>query len=71
MFTIGDLAKVPPEYLMSWFGKNGIMLWRFANGEDTSRIMQNEYEAPIKSVGHGITCSCDLDNNEDVWKIML
>lgn len=71
VFTIGDLAKVPPEYLMSWFGKNGIMLWRFANGEDTSRIMQNEYEAPIKSVGHGITCSCDLHSNEDVWKVML
>lgn len=71
ILTIGDLAKVPPECLLSWFGKNGVMLWRFANGEDTSRIMQNEYKAPIKSVGHGITCSCDLHHNEDVWKVML
>ena len=71
VYTIGDLAKVPPEYLLNWFGKNGIMLWRFANGEDTSRIMQNEYEAPIKSVGHGITCSCDLHSNEEVWRVIL
>ena len=66
ILTIGDLAKTPPELLHGWFGKNGIVLWRFANGEDNSRVMQNDYEAPIKSVGHGITCSCDLRDNESV-----
>ena len=71
VLTIGDLARTDPEILHGWFGKNGIMLWRFANGEDTSRIMPNGYEAPIKSVGHGITCSCDLHSNDDVWKVML
>ena len=25
--TIGELAQTKPEYLISWFGKNGIMLW--------------------------------------------
>lgn len=69
--TIGELAQTKPEYLISWFGKNGIMLWRFANGEDTSRIMKDDYEAPIKSVGHGITCSCDLHKTEETWKVML
>ena len=71
VLTIGDLAKVPVDYLNSWFGKNGIMLARFAMGEDTSRVMPNDYEAPIKSVGHGITCDCDLHSNEEVWKVML
>ena len=71
ILTIGDLAKTPPELLHGWFGKNGIVLWRFANGEDNSRVMQNDYEAPIKSVGHGITCSCDLRDNESVWRVML
>ena len=71
ILTIGDLAKMPPELLHGWFGKNGIVLWRFANGEDNSRVMQNDYEAPIKSVGHGITCSCDLRDNESVWRVML
>ena len=71
VLTIGDLARIDPELLQGWFGKNGIMLWRFANGEDTSRIMPNGYETPIKSVGHGITCSCDLHTNDEVWKVML
>lgn len=71
VYTIGDLAKIDPRFLLTWFGKNGLMLSRFANGEDTSRIMQNEYSAPIKSVGHGITCSCDLHSDESVWKVIL
>ena len=71
ILTIGDLAMTPPELLHSWFGKNGIVLWRFANGEDNSRVMQANYEAPIKSVGHGITCSCDLRDHESVWRVML
>lgn len=71
ILTIGDLAMTPPELLHSWFGKNGIVLWRFANGEDNSRVMRVNYEAPIKSVGHGITCSCDLRDHESVWRVML
>lgn len=71
VYTIGDLAKTDPAYLTSWFGKNGMGLWIFANGEDGSRVMPDGYEAPIKSVGHGITCSCDLHKNEEVWKVML
>ena len=71
ILTIGDLARVPLEYLVSWFGKNGIMLSRFARGEDSSRIMPNGYEAPVKSVGHGITCDCDLHTSDEVWKVIL
>lgn len=71
VYTIGDLAKTDPSILTSWFGKNGMGLWIFANGEDGSRVMPDGYEAPIKSVGHGITCSCDLYKNEEVWKVML
>ena len=71
VLTIGDLARTDPELLRSWFGKNGLVLWCFANGQDTSRIMPDGYEAPIKSIGHGITCSCDLHSDEDVWKVML
>lgn len=71
VLTIGDLAKTDPELLQGWFGKNGIMLWCFANGKDMSRVMPDGYEAPIQSVGHGITCSCDLQSNDEVWKVML
>lgn len=71
ILTIGDLAHIEPHWLLDWFGKNGAMLWRFANGEDTSRIMHMNYESPIKSIGHGITCSADLCSNEAVWRVLL
>ena len=69
--TIGDLAHTDPTLLKSWFGKPGIMLWVYANGKDTSRVMPDGYSAPVKSVGHGITCSCDLHTFEEVGKVML
>lgn len=27
--------------------------------------------SPVKSIGHGITCVADLENEEEVWKVML
>ena len=68
--TIGDLANCDPELLRRWLGVNGIMLWRFANGEDYSPVMPKGYIAPIKSVGHGTTCVCDLDSDYEVWRVL-
>ena len=69
--TIGDLAKVDPDTLHSWFGKNGIALWVYANGLDHSRVMPVDFHPEVKSVGHGITCSRDLLNEAEVWRVML
>ena len=69
--TIGELAAVPPENLKSWFGINGIKLWHYANGTDCSRVMHKDFESPIKSIGHGITCTADLLNEEEVFKVVL
>lgn len=55
VMTIGDLAKADPELIRSRLGKNGVMLWRFANGADHSPVMPAEFVPPIKSVGHGTT----------------
>ena len=33
--------------------------------------MHKDFESPIKTVGHGITCTADLVNNEEVHRIML
>ena len=30
--------------------------------------MHKDYVSPVKSVGHGITCNADLDNEEEVFK---
>ncbi len=69
--TIGDLAAVGPDTLHKWVGINGIKLWRYASGADASRVMQKDYESPIKSIGHGITCTADLESEEDVYKVIL
>ena len=68
--TIGDLANCDPELLRRWLGVNGIMLWRFANGEDHSPVMPKGYVSPIKSVGHGTTCVTDLDSNYMAWRVL-
>ena len=69
--TIGQVAATPPELLRSWFGVNGLALWRYANGTDQSRVMHKDFVSPVKSVGHGITCTADLENEEEVFNVML
>ena len=69
--TIGQLAATPHDLLQKWFGVNGLALWRYANGYDQSRVMHKDFVSPVKSVGHGITCNADLENEEEVYKVML
>lgn len=69
--TIGDLANAYPDLIQKKLGKNGMLLLAFANGEDRSRVARQDFEPPMKSVGHGITTMQDLENNAEVWRIML
>ena len=46
------------------------MLWRFANGEDGAPVMPAGYEPPVKSVGHGVTCVRDLEDDYEVWLVI-
>ena len=69
--TIGDVANADPNFLKGLLGVNGLALWTYANGADHSRVMHKEFVSPIKSVGHGITCTADLENDEEVWKVIL
>jgi len=69
--TLGELAAVPRELLISKFGKNGGWLWCAANGLDRSDVMPTGHEFPIKSIGHGSNAIYDLENSADVWSFML
>lgn len=69
--TIGELAATGTRYLESWFGKNGIMLWQYANGLDNSEVASFGYSPPPKSIGHGITCVSDLLTPREVWKVIF
>lgn len=69
--TIGELAKASPELIKGRLGKCGLMCVQYANGLDCSPVAPMDFEAPIKSVGHGITTRQDLENPAEVWNIML
>jgi len=69
--TIGELANTNPETLQYLLGINGLKLWKYANGTDTSRVMHQDFVSPVKSIGHGITCTADLQNPEEVFRVML
>ena len=69
--TIGDLASFNVNILESKLGKNGVSLWKYANGNDTSPVMKIGLLPPVKSVGHGITTIEDLTNDQEVWLVML
>lgn len=69
--TIGRLAQTPLSVLQSKFGKNGTTLWLNANGEDRSPVAPMDAPLPMKTAGHGVTTSRDLENDAEVWRIML
>lgn len=71
IYTIGELAGTPKDFLQKIFGKNGVLLWHYANGTEKSAVTPNDFVVPIKSVGHGITALRDLEKNEDVWPVIL
>lgn len=68
--TIGQLANLGTDILKHKLGKNGLMLWNYANGLDTSRVAHESYSAPAKSVGHGITCTEDLNTLDEAQKVI-
>ena len=71
VYTIGGIAATPPETMRRWFGVNGLALWNFASGQDHSRVMLRDFESPVKSVGHGITCNKDVHTEEEAWLVLL
>ncbi len=68
--TIGALANTDPDFLLKIFGKNGLMLSAFANGNDVSPVVTADFEREIKSIGNTATTPVDMTDDEDV-KIML
>ena len=63
--TIGDLAQTSTSSLRSWFGKMGVILQCYANGEDLSPVAKEDHEVTIKSIGHSTTTPRDLTSETD------
>ncbi len=64
--TIGDLAQMNINTLKRKFGKNGEMLWNFANGRDESKVSEANAVQKIKSIGNSTTLPRDLISDEEV-----
>jgi DNA polymerase-4 len=54
--TIETLSKIPPEMIEKVLGKNGIIIWKKANGVDTSPVIPYSEQ---KSLGSEITFETD------------
>ncbi len=71
IFTIGDLANASKSAIVRRLGKNGEMLWKYANGQDDSPVLRIGEEEQVKSVGHGVTCVADLENIEEANVVLI
>ncbi len=69
--TIGEIALSDPELLRSRFGKNGVSLWRYANGMDDSRVRRAGEEEPPQSIGNSVTLARDVENERQAWQTLL
>lgn len=66
IYTIGDVARTDDKFIKSILGKNGLMLKRFARGEDNTPVRHMDLSRDIKSIGNSTTTPRDLINNDDV-----
>ncbi len=71
VFTIGDLANIEPEALRLKLGKNGVLLHRFANGEENSSVLKSDFKYRPQSIGRSVTCPKDLTDFSEVYRVFL
>ena len=64
--TIGDLARQSPETMRSMLGKQGDLLWRYANGIDDEPVRMFGDRPEIKSVSRGRTYKRDLVESGEI-----
>lgn len=62
--TIGDIANASKDTLIKLLGKMGETLWIYANGLDTSPVLNTREKE--KSVGNGLTFKRNLTGSEDI-----
>lgn len=64
--TIGDLACTNKSILQALLGKQGVMLYDYANGLDDSPVSRSYEKQKIKSVGNGMTFKRNLTTTDDI-----
>lgn len=69
--TIGEIAQSDPALLQKLLGKNGLSLWRVANGFDNTEVQCIDEERDVKSISNSTTTSKDMVTERDVKVIMF
>lgn len=69
IYNIGQLATSPEYILEAHLKKHGKILWEYANGIDESVV--NTKREELKGVGNSVTLPYDIDNIEEIEKILL
>ncbi len=66
LYTIGDVANTDPALMRCLFGKNGDLLYEYANGRDSSPVSLAGEIKPPKSIGNSTTPPRDLVSDNDI-----
>jgi len=69
--TIGKLAELSDKFLYGHLGKHGLVLGKFARGEDDAPVMKYGETTAIKSVGNGNTAAHDLKTLTEVKSLIF
>lgn len=67
--TIGELAKADPDLLELHLKSHGRILWEFANGIDSSKVIREHVES--KGIGNSTTLPRDATTEEEAKKVFL
>ena len=68
--TIGAVAAAQPEFLEKLLGKGGLMLSKYARGEDDSPVGDYGHHDKAKSIGNSITLPRDVTDEEEIKNLL-
>lgn len=69
ILTIGDLARADRAVLQAHLKSHGDLLWKYANGIDSSEVAVEQAEA--KGIGNSTTLSQDAADRETAHRVLL
>lgn len=67
--TIGDLANYDVSLLKSKFKSYGVTIWKYANGEENSKVKEKEED--IKGIGNSTTISFDVTDRKTAHMVLI
>lgn len=70
LLTIGDLARLDPQFLTAKFKTYGLLLWQYANGYDVSQVHLGS-KILEKSIGNSTTIGYDIVTAHEAHMVLL